>query len=142
VHTRIHESAVLLPTAPRASAERDPDCRLYVNGQVGPTDDPRDYITAWREHAPWVQDCQVEQDLVISRALVEIFKHGVLHDAFAFRGGTALYKLHLTLAARCSEDLDLVQTRAEPGGRRRQPCSGDAGADHVRRHRGRCHGPP
>ena len=34
---------------------------------------PRDYITAWRAEAPWVQDIQVEQDLVICRALVEIF---------------------------------------------------------------------
>jgi hypothetical protein len=37
--------------------------------------DPRDYITAWRAEAPWVQDFQVEQNLVISRALVEIFSH-------------------------------------------------------------------
>ncbi len=29
---------------------------------------PRDYITEWRAEAPWVQDFQVEQDLVISRA--------------------------------------------------------------------------
>jgi len=36
---------------------------------------PRDYITEWRVEAPWVQDSQVEQDLVISRALVEIFWH-------------------------------------------------------------------
>jgi hypothetical protein len=33
----------------------------------------RDFITEWRAEAPWVQDFQVEQDLVISRALVEIF---------------------------------------------------------------------
>jgi predicted nucleotidyltransferase component of viral defense system len=77
---------------------------------------PRDYITEWRAHAPWVQDFQVEQDLVISRALVEIFSHPMLHDALAFRGGTALYKLHLTPAARYSEDIDLVQTRPEPAG--------------------------
>ena len=32
--------------------------------------------------------------------------------AFAFRGGTALYKLHLS-AARYSEDIDLVQVHAE-----------------------------
>lgn len=25
---------------------------------------PRDYISEWRAHAPWVQDIQVEQDLV------------------------------------------------------------------------------
>ena len=36
---------------------------------------PRDYITEWRAQAPWVQDFQVEQDLVISRALVAIFSH-------------------------------------------------------------------
>jgi hypothetical protein len=34
---------------------------------------PRDYNTEWRRDAPWVQDFQVEQDLVISRALVKIF---------------------------------------------------------------------
>ena len=41
--------------------------------------------------------------------------HPVLRDALAFRGGTALYKLHLR-PARYSEDIDLVQTRAEPAG--------------------------
>ena len=51
---------------------------------------PRDYITEWRRRAPWVQDFQVEQDLVISRALVDIFSHPLLHEALAFRGGTAL----------------------------------------------------
>ncbi|HUX27366.1 MAG TPA: nucleotidyl transferase AbiEii/AbiGii toxin family protein [Terracidiphilus sp.] len=76
---------------------------------------PHDYITAWREQAPWVQDAQVEQDLVISRALVEIFSHPFLKDALAFRGGTALYKLHMP-AARYSEDIDLVQVRAEAAG--------------------------
>lgn len=77
---------------------------------------PRDYITEWRSQAPWVQDIQVEQDLVISRALVEIFSNPVLTDALAFRGGTALYKLYLKPAARYSEDIDLVQMRAGPAG--------------------------
>jgi len=77
---------------------------------------PRDYITEWRAQAPWVQDFQVEQDLVISRALVAIFSHPLLKDALAFRGGTALYKLHLKPAARYSEDIDLVQVNAEPAG--------------------------
>jgi len=36
---------------------------------------PRDFITEWRARAPWVEDVQVEQDLVISRALVDIFSH-------------------------------------------------------------------
>ncbi len=31
---------------------------------------PRDYITQWRAQAPQNEDFQVEQDLVISRALV------------------------------------------------------------------------
>jgi predicted nucleotidyltransferase component of viral defense system len=77
---------------------------------------PRDYITEWRREVPWVQDFQVEQDLVICRALVAIFSHPVLKKALAFRGGTALYKLHLRPAARYSEDIDLVQIAAEPAG--------------------------
>ena len=77
---------------------------------------PRDYITEWRARAPWAVDAQVEQDLVICRALVDIFTHPVLSNALAFRGGTALYKLYLTPAARYSEDIDLVQVRAEPAG--------------------------
>lgn len=51
---------------------------------------PRDYITEWRREAPWVEDYQVEQDLVISRALIEIFSHPLLSRALAFRGGTAV----------------------------------------------------
>jgi len=75
---------------------------------------PRDYITEWRERAPWSEDFQVEQDLVISRALVEIFSDAVLAGALAFRGGTALYKLYLTPPARYSEDIDLVQVAPGP----------------------------
>jgi hypothetical protein len=77
---------------------------------------PRDYITEWRTEAPWVQDFQVEQDLVISKALVDIFSHPLLKSSLAFRGGTALYKLHFKPAARYSEDIDLVQINAEPAG--------------------------
>lgn len=77
---------------------------------------PRDYITEWRAEAPWVQDAQVEQDLVISRALVAIFSHPLLQKSLAFRGGTALYKLHLRPPARYSEDIDFVQINAEPAG--------------------------
>ncbi|MGA8409011.1 MAG: nucleotidyl transferase AbiEii/AbiGii toxin family protein [Candidatus Acidiferrales bacterium] len=73
---------------------------------------PRDYITEWRAIAPWVEDSQVEQDLVISRALVEIFSHPELAAALAFRGGTALHKLHVKPPARYSEDIDLVQVKA------------------------------
>ncbi len=75
---------------------------------------PHDYITEWRAH--WVEDFQVEQDLVISRALVEIYAHPHLRESLAFRGRTALYKLHIDPPARYSEDIDLVQIRAEPIG--------------------------
>lgn len=77
---------------------------------------PRDFITAWREQAPWLQDAQVEQDLVITRALVDMFTLEEIAERLAFRGGTALYKLHLHPAARYSEDIDLVQVKAEPIG--------------------------
>lgn len=77
---------------------------------------PRDYITSWRAEAPWVQDIQVEQDLIICRALVELFSNPVVANALAFRGGTALYKLYVKPAPRYSEDIDLVQMRAEPAG--------------------------
>ena len=77
---------------------------------------PRDYITRWRERAPWSEDFQVEQDLVISRALVAVYTDPVLAQALAFRGGTALYKLYLTPPARYSEDIDLVQVDPGPAG--------------------------
>ena len=77
---------------------------------------PFDYITEWRATAPWVQDAQVEQDLVLSRALVAIFQAPTLASSLAFRGGSALYKLHLIPAARYSEDLDFVQTTPGPIG--------------------------
>lgn len=73
------------------------------------------YIREWRQWAPWTQDAQVEQDLILSRALVEIFSHVRLAKNLAFRGGTALYKLHLS-HARYSEDIDLVQVHPGPIG--------------------------
>lgn len=63
-----------------------------------------------------MSDSQVEQDLVICRGLVAIFSHPLLGSSLAFRGGTALYKLHLNPPARFSEDIDLVQVTAEPAG--------------------------
>ncbi|MBI5544354.1 MAG: nucleotidyl transferase AbiEii/AbiGii toxin family protein, partial [Deltaproteobacteria bacterium] len=73
---------------------------------------PKDFVTEWRAHSPWVSDRQVEHDLVISRALVELFSRATIANALAFRGGTALYKLYVLPAARYSEDIDLVQTAA------------------------------
>jgi predicted nucleotidyltransferase component of viral defense system len=77
---------------------------------------PRDFITEWRARAPWIQDAQVEQDLIISRALVEMFRRDDVRATFGFRGGTALYKLHVAPPARYSEDIDLVQIAPGPIG--------------------------
>ncbi|WAC13149.1 nucleotidyl transferase AbiEii/AbiGii toxin family protein [Dyadobacter pollutisoli] len=77
---------------------------------------PQAYITAWRKNAPWQEDFQVEQDLVIERALMAIYSDVYLKERLAFRGGTALHKLYLAPAARYSEDIDLVQITAEPFG--------------------------
>lgn len=76
---------------------------------------PKDYITEWRQTAPWVLDAQVEQDLVISRALVEIYSSPTLAKKLAFRGGTAMFKLNFP-PVRYSEDIDLVQVEAAPIG--------------------------
>lgn len=77
---------------------------------------PTAYITEWQQTAPWSQPDMVEQDLVICRALVEMFSDEHVAQHLAFRGGTALYKLCLLPAARYSEDIDLVQVDAEPIG--------------------------
>ncbi len=77
---------------------------------------PRANITAWRSHAPWPSNEQVEQDLVLSRALVSMFSNGAVADQVVFRGGTALHKLFLGASGRYSEDIDLVQCDAGPIG--------------------------
>jgi len=73
------------------------------------------FIKEWRQKAPWPKSDQVEQDLIISRALVEMFRHPALAEKLAFRGGTALYKLYLK-PVRYSEDIDLVQVHPGPIG--------------------------
>lgn len=71
-------------------------------------------ITQWRSVAPWSDVEQVEQDLIICRALVAIFSDVFLAERLAFRGGTALHKLYLSPQPRYSEDIDLVQINSEP----------------------------
>lgn len=75
---------------------------------------PKAYIAQWRNVAPWNTAEQVEQGLVISRTIVELFSDEFLRNNVAFRGGTALYKLYLNPAPRYSEDIDLVQVRPGP----------------------------
>lgn len=47
---------------------------------------PRAFITEWGNQVPWQTNEQVEQDLVICRALVEIFSDEWLASRLAFRG--------------------------------------------------------
>ena len=77
---------------------------------------PQAYTQAWRAHAPWPNPAQVEQDLIICRALCDLFNAPALAGKIAFRGGTAIHKLLFKQPLRYSEDIDLVQTQAEPNG--------------------------
>ena len=73
-------------------------------------------ITEWRKRHSWPLQNQVDQDLLISRVLVELYSDAKIASSLAFRGGTALYKLFFTPSPRYSEDIDLVQVNAEPIG--------------------------
>jgi len=77
---------------------------------------PVDYITEWSNNTPWSDPRDVEQDLIICRALIAIYSDPWLSSKLAFRGGTAIHKLYLPPQARYSEDIDLVQIKPEPIG--------------------------
>ena len=69
---------------------------------------PAQNIVAWGNVVPWADPRQVEQNLIISRALVETFSDPMLRRELRIRGGTALSKLHFPAPMRYSEDIDLV----------------------------------
>lgn len=77
---------------------------------------PKRYITQWIENAPWPNNAQIEQDLILSRVISEIYSHPFLKEALLFRGGTALNKLFFKPGLRYSEDIDLVQYSQGPIG--------------------------
>jgi predicted nucleotidyltransferase component of viral defense system len=77
---------------------------------------PSQNIVAWSNVVPWADQRQVEQDLIISRALVDIFNDKMLGTELRFRGGTALNKLHFPKPLRYSEDIDLVRASSGPIG--------------------------
>lgn len=77
---------------------------------------PTAFLQAWSARAPWPDLRLVEQDLIISRALCDLFKAPALMGKIAFRGGTAIHKLLFAKPLRYSEDIDLVQMHAEPIG--------------------------
>lgn len=73
---------------------------------------PEAYIIEWKRSAPWKIDAQVEQDLILCRILVELYREPLISEQLLFRGGTALHKLFLKPTTRYSEDIDLVQKDA------------------------------
>lgn len=73
----------------------------------------KEYIQAWKSVAPWSSNAQVEQDLIISRILCELYSVPKLNESLAFRGGTALQKIFFQKQTRYSEDIDLVQIPKE-----------------------------
>ncbi len=73
-------------------------------------------ILEWRATHPWQTLSQVEQDLLLSRCIVDLCSRADVAQWLAMRGGTILHKLHCAPARRYSEDLDLVQVHAGPIG--------------------------
>ena len=74
---------------------------------------PENFIIAWRKYIKWQTLAQVEQDLIISRALIDLYNDPSVRKSLVFRGGTALNKLFLLPGVRYSEDLDFVQKKEE-----------------------------
>ena len=77
-------------------------------------------VLAYQAAVPWPSQRQVEQDLLLCRAMAAIFNDAFLHSQTAMRGGTLLHKVHLAPPARYSEDIDLV-------------IFGDRPEDHIRK---------
>lgn len=75
---------------------------------------PRSHIIEWQKYSPWQTLAQVEQDLVIERAVIELFSDELIKENLAFRGGTELYKIFMKPQVRYSEDIDLVQIKPMP----------------------------
>ncbi len=102
---------------------------------------PRAFVTSWRKRAPWASDTLVEQDLVLSRALIDLFSSGLIAEQLAFRGGTALHKMFFDPPGRFSEDIDLVQINPGPIGpvmhTIRDRLDGWLGAPSTKQSRGR-----
>ena len=74
----------------------------------------RQDILAHQAVVPWAAQHQVEQDLLLCRAMVALFDDTFLSSQVAMRGGTLLHKVHLAPASRYSEDIDLVVVGTRP----------------------------
>ena len=73
---------------------------------------PQNAITEWARAVPWPTQEQVEQDLLLSRLMIEIARDDYLGAELALRGGTTMHKLYLSPPRRYSEDLDYVRSTA------------------------------
>ena len=71
---------------------------------------PYNTITNWGVSHPWPTREQIEQDMLLSKAICDIYCNEKLSGELVFRGGTALNKLILREPYRYSEDLDFVRT--------------------------------
>ncbi|MBQ9067677.1 MAG: nucleotidyl transferase AbiEii/AbiGii toxin family protein [Eggerthellaceae bacterium] len=69
-------------------------------------------IAHWKSGHPWQNNRQIEQDLLLSRAICAIAQDELLGNELVFRGGTALHKLFFDQPYRYSEDLDYVRRSA------------------------------
>jgi predicted nucleotidyltransferase component of viral defense system len=74
----------------------------------------RQDILAHQSAVPWAAQYQVEQDLLLCQTMVALFDDKFLSPQIAMRGGTLLHKVHLSPAARYSEDIDLVVVGTRP----------------------------
>ncbi|MEG9862749.1 MAG: nucleotidyl transferase AbiEii/AbiGii toxin family protein [Parvularculales bacterium] len=72
-----------------------------------------EYLDEWAEHVPWVDNDQIEKDLIVSKAMLDIYSQPKLRENYPMRGGTAFNKLHRATPARFSEDIDMVQLKGE-----------------------------
>lgn len=77
---------------------------------------PNIFIENWSKTVKWQTLAQIEQDLIISRALIDLYNDPHIKNALVFRGGTALNKLFISPPSRYSEDIDFVQKNADPIG--------------------------
>lgn len=77
---------------------------------------PQAAVTAWGTSRPWPSSAAVEQDLLLARAIVEVYRHPLLREELVFRGGTCLHQIHLAQPRRYSEDLDFVRVSSTPIG--------------------------
>jgi predicted nucleotidyltransferase component of viral defense system len=73
-------------------------------------------ILAHQSVVPWPNLFQVEQDLLLCRAMTSLFEDSFLQGQIAMRGGTLLHKVYLAPPARYSEDIDLVVVGNRPEG--------------------------